>query len=46
MIGVVYCNGVNANEAILDAGLATLATGFCSGSEFGTSTWAQTHGCP
>jgi len=46
IIAVVYCNGVNANEAILDAGLAALATGFCGSSEFGSSTWAQNHGCP
>ncbi len=45
MIGVVFCNGMNLNEAILDEGLATIATSFCSVSEFGTHTWAQNHGC-
>jgi micrococcal nuclease len=45
IIGVVHCNGVNLNEAILDAGLADLAVSFCSSSEFEFSTWAQNHGC-
>jgi len=46
IIGVVHCNGMNLNEAILDEGLAVLATGFCGSSEFASSTWAQNHGCP
>lgn len=45
IIGVVFCNGMNLNDAILDAGLASLATAFCSGSEFGTHAWAIEHGC-
>jgi len=46
IIGVVNCNGMNLNEAILDAGLAVLAVSFCGSSEFGSSAWAQNHGCP
>jgi len=46
IIGVVHCNGANLNEAILDSGLAVLAVSFCGSSEFGSSTWAQNHGCP
>ena len=46
IIGVVHCNGMNLNEAILDSGLAVLAVSFCGSSEFGSSTWAQNHGCP
>ena len=45
MIGVVYCDGVNLNEAILDAGLAELFVPFCAGSEFENTAWAQNHGC-
>jgi len=45
IIGVVHCNGMNLNEAILDSGLAVLATAFCSQSEFETDAWAQNHGC-
>lgn len=45
IIGVVYCNGVNLNEAILDSGLADLAVSFCTSSEFEFTTWAQNHGC-
>ena len=45
IIGVVYCNGVNLNDAILDAGLAALFSTFCSASEFGTTSWAIEHGC-
>jgi len=45
IIGVVHCNGMNLNEVILDSGLATLATAFCSASEFETHAWAQRHGC-
>jgi len=45
IIGVVFCDGVNVNDAILDAGLAVLASGFCSSSEFETHAWAIEHGC-
>ena len=45
IIGVVFCDNVNLNDAILDAGLASLATAFCSQSEFQTHSWAQEHGC-
>jgi len=44
-VGVVFCNGMNLNEAILDAGLAIIDTTFCSQSEFETHAWAQNHGC-
>ena len=45
IIGVIYCNDMNLNEAILDAGLGYLSSGFCSKSEFSTHSWAQRHGC-
>jgi len=45
ILGVVHCNGVNLNDAILDAGLADLYARFCSSTEFESSKWAQNHGC-
>jgi micrococcal nuclease len=45
MIGVVYCNGVNLNEELLDASLGYLADQFCDSSEFAEESWAQKHGC-
>jgi len=45
IIGVIYCNGVNLNEELLDAGLGYLSSGFCSTSEFENHSWAQKHGC-
>jgi len=45
IVGVVYCNGVNLNEELVDSGLGYLSTGFCDGSEFATENWAQKYGC-
>ena len=45
IIGVVYCDGVNLNDAILTAGLADLFISFCTSSEFENTPWAQFHGC-
>ena len=45
MLGVVHCNGINLNDAILDEGLADLYAKFCSSSEFEKSRWARNHGC-
>jgi len=45
IIAVVYCNGINLNEAVLDAGYGWLSSGFCSRSEFSTHAWAQKYGC-
>ena len=45
ILAVVYCNGMNLNEEILDAGLGNLSTGFCSASEFSNEDWAKKHGC-
>jgi len=45
IIGIVYCNGINLNEAVLDAGYGWLSSGFCSRSEFSTHAWAQKYGC-
>jgi len=45
IVGVIYCNGINLNEAVLDANLGYLASGFCDKSEFSNTAWAQKHGC-
>jgi micrococcal nuclease len=45
IIGVVYCNGVNLNSELLDAGLGYLADQFCDSSEFANDSWAIKHGC-
>ncbi len=44
-VGVVYCEGVNVNEAILDNDLADIYENFCDVSEFADTNWAQEHGC-
>jgi micrococcal nuclease len=45
ILGVVYCNGMNLNEELVDSGLGYLITGFCDDSEFASNYWAQKHGC-
>ena len=45
IIGVVYCNGTNLNEAILENGHGELSAVFCSKSEFSDSDWAKKYGC-
>ncbi len=44
-VAVVYCEGVNVNEAILDNGFADIYQDFCDVSEFADTNWAQEHGC-
>ncbi|MBI3116267.1 MAG: thermonuclease family protein [Thaumarchaeota archaeon] len=45
IVAVVYCSGVNLNEMILKANLASIDTRFCDVSEFANETWAQSYGC-
>jgi len=45
IVGVIYCNGMNLNEELVDSGLGYLTTGFCDRSEFSTQSWALKHGC-
>jgi len=45
IVAVIYCNGINLNEAILDSGYGYLSSGFCYKSEFEYESWAQRHGC-
>ena len=44
-VAVVYCEGINVNEAILENGFADVYQDFCDVSEFADSNWAQEHGC-
>lgn len=44
-VAVVYCEGVNVNEAILDNNLADIYENFCDISEFADTNWAREHGC-
>jgi len=45
IIGVIYCNGMNLNQELLDADLGYLAYRFCDSSEFAAESWAVKHGC-
>ncbi len=44
-VALVYCDGVNINEAVIAAGLADIYKSFCAISEFGNTDWAQKYGC-
>ena len=45
IIGVIYCNGKNLNEELVESGNGYLASMFCSKSEFSNETWTQKYGC-
>jgi len=45
LVGVVYCNGQNLNQALLDSDNGYLSAEFCNASEFAATEWAQSHGC-
>jgi len=45
IIGKIYCNKLNLNEEILEAGHAEILTKFCPVSEFAEEPWAQKFGC-
>jgi len=38
-IGVVYCEGINVNEKLMDNRLARILTEFCDISEFSNDSW-------
>jgi len=40
-IGIVYCNGVNLNEKLMDNHLANILTQYCDISEFANEKWAK-----
>ena len=45
IIGIVYCNGINLNEAILESDHGWISKSFCSKSEFTSKDWAKKYGC-
>jgi endonuclease YncB( thermonuclease family) len=45
IIGIIYCNGVNLNEELVDSGLGYITPGYCAESEFSNELWVQKHGC-
>jgi endonuclease YncB( thermonuclease family) len=45
MIAKVYCGKTLLNSALLDKGLGTIDTRFCSVSEFANENWAKKYGC-
>ena len=45
ILGVIYCNGENLNEQLLESGYGSISSEFCSVSEFASSTWAKKYGC-
>ena len=45
LVALVYCDGININEAVIAIGFADIYKSFCGVSEFGTSDWAQKYGC-
>jgi len=42
LVGVVYCNGINLNEALLQNMLAEPASMYCNTSEFAQEAWVET----
>ena len=42
---VVYCNGVNLNEQLIESNYANLRSALCSVSEFTDEPWARDNGC-
>jgi len=40
-IGIVYCNGLNLNEKLMDEQLARILTDYCEISEFSKESWAM-----
>ena len=40
-LGVVYCNGINVNEKLMDNHLAKILTDYCDISEFSDEIWAK-----
>ncbi|MDF2427367.1 MAG: thermonuclease family protein [Nitrosopumilus sp.] len=45
IIGVIYCNGVNLNEELVESEFGYLTSDFCESSEFKTHDWAKKYGC-
>jgi endonuclease YncB( thermonuclease family) len=42
-IGMLHCEGVNVNQALMNNSLGTISTEFCDVSEFADEVWAATY---
>jgi micrococcal nuclease len=42
-IGMLYCEGVNVNEALMNNSVATISSEFCDVSDFAAEVWAITY---
>lgn len=42
-IGMLYCEGVNVNEALMNNSVATISSEFCDVSDFAAEVWAVTY---
>jgi endonuclease YncB( thermonuclease family) len=40
-IGIVFCNGVNLNEELMNKGFAKILTDYCDVSEFSKENWTK-----
>jgi DNA-binding beta-propeller fold protein YncE len=45
-IGIVYCDGMNLNQALMSNNLAVIETQFCDVSEFASESWAKSSCSP
>ena len=45
IVAMIYCNGLNLNDQVIENGYGYLSSGFCYKSEFSTHAWAKKHGC-
>lgn len=41
-IGLVYCEGINLDQALMNNSMATIDMDYCEVSEFAQETWAVT----
>ena len=42
-VGVVYCDGINLNKALMENNLAIIYSKYCDISEFSNEEWAKPH---
>jgi micrococcal nuclease len=40
-VGIVYCDGINVNKALIENNLAVIYSRYCDISEFSNEEWAQ-----
>ena len=45
ILGMIWCNGKNLNEQLVESGYGYVDKQFCTVSEFSNSTWAKNNGC-